>query len=335
MAIGSRSRTGCLTCRLRKKKCDEQRPVCRICHSSELTCYGYDAPLPNWYTSRANWEEVKRSNEAHAIHALAETRYNIRRKDAAKTNINCFAIPSDIAESDERHYFHASTSRSGVAVGSISTISTVPSRVTVTPNTWQLRPETIWWDSAISNLTPETQSSAGRDTRLLTMFLEVIHPITHGLYPLLSGRDRSCLLNPLVSDSALYSAAMSVSACFDHSLTELPKIDEIGICPKVKRLQSTAIHQLQNRLHAFTTERNLSLQEFLFTGIHLLDVVLNLINLEIFSMLQGHWEVHHQAARILLNHLEIRSISKGGHGIEPMTSAIDFALSIMSGADDR
>ncbi|KIV79404.1 hypothetical protein PV11_06966 [Exophiala sideris] len=336
MATGSRSRTGCLTCRIRKKKCDEQRPVCQTCHSSELTCYGYSAPLPNWYTNKPNWEEVKKSDEARAIQARAETRYKIRRKAALKkADSNCCAIPVNTRDGDDRLDHHSYRSLSDLVVHNISTIAATSSRVAVTPNTWQLCPETIWWDSAISNLAPATQTSAGQDTRLLTMFLEVIHPITHGFHPLLSRRDRSWMLNRLVSDSALYSAALSVSACFDHSLTQPPRNDEIGICAKVRELQSITMNQLQTRIHAFVTEKNLSLPEFVATGIQLLDVVLNLINLEIFSMLQGHWEIHHRAARILLNHIEILSLSKIGPSVGPKTSAIEFVLSMLPPTDDR
>jgi hypothetical protein len=33
-----RTRTGCLTCRLRKKKCDEEKPHCRACKRNKLDC---------------------------------------------------------------------------------------------------------------------------------------------------------------------------------------------------------------------------------------------------------------------------------------------------------
>ncbi|CAI6031421.1 unnamed protein product [Clonostachys chloroleuca] len=40
---GVRSRSGCLTCRRRHKKCDEQKPVCAVCHKSNRKCeYGGD-----------------------------------------------------------------------------------------------------------------------------------------------------------------------------------------------------------------------------------------------------------------------------------------------------
>src|SRR6201747_2843254 len=42
-----RSKQGCFTCRLRKKKCDEGRPHCSTCESLSITCYGF-GPRPDW-----------------------------------------------------------------------------------------------------------------------------------------------------------------------------------------------------------------------------------------------------------------------------------------------
>ncbi|EWC44692.1 hypothetical protein DRE_06588 [Drechslerella stenobrocha 248] len=42
-----RTRTGCWTCRFRKKKCDEARPACEQCSHLRLVCDGYDAQ-PIW-----------------------------------------------------------------------------------------------------------------------------------------------------------------------------------------------------------------------------------------------------------------------------------------------
>lgn len=335
MSIGSRSRTGCLTCRIRKKKCDEQQPACQTCHSIELTCYGYNVSLPSWYTSKANWEEVKTSPEAKALRNLAATRYKIRRKFGLKKS---GSVPHTASvsgtETDDSHEYRSSQPASTSMGKAIVTVPIVCPRIVVAPNIWQLYPEKLWWDSAISNLVPGNQCSERQDTRLLTMFLEVIHPITHGFYKLSSSHDRSWLLSRLVGDEALYNTALSVSACFDHSLTQPPKIDSIGIYPKVRSLQNRAIAQLQPRIHTFVTDQNLSLQELICTGISLLDVILNLINLEVFSMLQGHWETHHQAARMLLNDIEFRSLSKGGDELSPKRSSIASALS-SSLADDQ
>ncbi|KAL5363157.1 putative C6 transcription factor [Aspergillus floccosus] len=45
--LAARSLNGCWTCRVRKKKCDETRPVCRSCASFGLECHGY-GPRPEW-----------------------------------------------------------------------------------------------------------------------------------------------------------------------------------------------------------------------------------------------------------------------------------------------
>lgn len=40
-----RSRTGCATCRKRKRKCDETRPACRACTARGVECGGYNLEL--------------------------------------------------------------------------------------------------------------------------------------------------------------------------------------------------------------------------------------------------------------------------------------------------
>ncbi|KXT17793.1 hypothetical protein AC579_5328 [Pseudocercospora musae] len=40
----ARSKTGCGTCRRRKKKCDETKPVCQNCEKNNVVCDGYELP---------------------------------------------------------------------------------------------------------------------------------------------------------------------------------------------------------------------------------------------------------------------------------------------------
>ncbi|RFU35074.1 hypothetical protein B7463_g1279, partial [Scytalidium lignicola] len=47
MTVESRSHTGCWTCRLRKRKCDEKKPTCSECVFLGLNCHGY-AERPTW-----------------------------------------------------------------------------------------------------------------------------------------------------------------------------------------------------------------------------------------------------------------------------------------------
>ncbi|KAI9729877.1 MAG: Maltose acetyltransferase [Cirrosporium novae-zelandiae] len=45
-AFANRTKTGCLTCRRRKKKCDEAKPVCQNCVRGHFKCEGYQPKMP-------------------------------------------------------------------------------------------------------------------------------------------------------------------------------------------------------------------------------------------------------------------------------------------------
>ncbi|KAK4174551.1 fungal-specific transcription factor domain-containing protein [Triangularia setosa] len=67
MASRTRSSEGCWTCRLRRKKCDETRPVCEGCDTLGIDClYGDDKPQwmdgGDWQKARGEWvkQEIKR-----------------------------------------------------------------------------------------------------------------------------------------------------------------------------------------------------------------------------------------------------------------------------------
>ena len=336
MSDGSRTQRGCITCRIRKKKCDEQRPICQCCRSRQLACYGYDEAAPAWYTSKANWKEVRDSDEARNLQTLAETRYKIRRRVAVTERVssNFGASKWDFEDDDYlRQQLQLQHPRSAARVGRAS-----PSSNAVLcggANIWQLRPDTIWWDSKVRSLAPDPDVS-NEKTRLLMLFLDVIHPISHSFYKLNSNKDRRWMLNRLVSSEALYSSALSISACFDCSLTQPPSINNIGICPQVRSLQSKAVRELQIEIDKFVSMQTTPLDDFILTAVQLLDVVTNLEMLEIFSMLQGCWEMHHRASRKILNHVELCVLSSPRMDTESKSpSLIESVLSRWPTDDER
>ncbi|KAI1170581.1 fungal-specific transcription factor domain-containing protein [Nemania sp. FL0916] len=52
-----RSSNGCWTCRIRRKKCDEQHPVCDCCNALSLTCH-YGDEKPDWMDGGVKQEEM-------------------------------------------------------------------------------------------------------------------------------------------------------------------------------------------------------------------------------------------------------------------------------------
>ncbi|ODH46097.1 hypothetical protein GX48_07817 [Paracoccidioides brasiliensis] len=61
-----RSKTGCVTCRRRKKKCDETKPSCLNCQKNAVVCEGY--PVKEvWKSGKQKMEEAIRRNSIAAI----------------------------------------------------------------------------------------------------------------------------------------------------------------------------------------------------------------------------------------------------------------------------
>ncbi|WVQ83381.1 hypothetical protein IAT38_005522 [Cryptococcus sp. DSM 104549] len=54
-----RAKTGCITCRLRKKRCDETKPVCATCSRLGIECMGYGVKRPKWLREKDNAQKAK------------------------------------------------------------------------------------------------------------------------------------------------------------------------------------------------------------------------------------------------------------------------------------
>ncbi|KAF2746944.1 hypothetical protein M011DRAFT_403701 [Sporormia fimetaria CBS 119925] len=57
----ARSKTGCTTCRKRKKKCDETRPFCLSCQKNNIHCEGYK-PVEIWKSGKERAAEARRAS---------------------------------------------------------------------------------------------------------------------------------------------------------------------------------------------------------------------------------------------------------------------------------
>ncbi|CAG8244994.1 unnamed protein product [Penicillium salamii] len=73
LALTRKTRSGCLTCKSRRVKCDEQRPSCLRCLSSKRICEGYSTPIQTNLTFDSLGDEERRaflyfrSQTAHRI----------------------------------------------------------------------------------------------------------------------------------------------------------------------------------------------------------------------------------------------------------------------------
>jgi len=87
-----RSRTGCFTCRLRRKKCDEGKPCCRACKNLGLTC---DYKRPSWW---GNAEHRKQQKENIKI-LIKRTKLTEKAVHLSPSNAGSADSPPDLSYS--------------------------------------------------------------------------------------------------------------------------------------------------------------------------------------------------------------------------------------------
>ncbi|KAJ2978089.1 hypothetical protein NQ176_g4013 [Zarea fungicola] len=268
------------------------------------------------------------SKEAKELRTLAELRYRILRKVESRNSLIVAgaALTSANPPGEEQWISHRPLQVDGIPILR-DNFATLPIGHLISGvNIWQMRPESLWWDSRMCSLQPSSGCSSRDETRLLIMFLDVIHPITHTFYRLQNSADRSWMLERLVRTDALYSASLSISACFECSLTQKPSINQIGLSSTVQRLQNRTIGKLRADVDRFSVMKTVPVEDFVWAAVQLLDVIAHLETLEIFSMLQGQWEMHHQAARRILNHVETAALAlkegKSASVIEAMLASL-------------
>lgn len=224
---------------------------------------------------KRGWKEIMATEEARQLRTIAEVQYKTRRRNGQ----NRLAEEAGNAPNRQQS-------------GELAIRGKRPPT-----------PESIWWDSGFCTSLP-THKPPHEDARLLKLYLDFIFPIQFTFYPMATAMDHSWLISGLCSNKARYHGALSVSACFDTSLREPEKIDGIGLSLEVMERQAIASHGLQTFIAHFNQQR-CAPQGIVRLGTQILEVMHQLLSLEVFSMLEGTWELHHQATRTLLNTLHI------------------------------
>ena len=249
MSTGRRTKSGCWTCRLRRKKCDEEGLPCSNCSARGIFCHGYGLK-PSW-KDRGEQEKEEASR--------LQMRSRVRRKSRSNT----ISAPTDDTELQFAPDFASSLDMDIPTQSSLPTSSTYLSGVTITPTSdrpefdlleslnlesdvsWTMDVDPIWVNPSTVDATSEIQvhsptpqglvtienndqrrgsltalcyplppeSDAGkRATELVMHFLGEIFPLYHRLCQGSPLTHRSWVLNLLMRSPTFCSASLSMSA---------------------------------------------------------------------------------------------------------------------------
>jgi hypothetical protein len=83
----TRTTTGCWTCRIRRKKCNDVQPFCGPCNFHQLTCHGY-GPKPAWIDGEKNQKaEVERIKQSVSENSRSQRAFRVSERQAGQSRV--------------------------------------------------------------------------------------------------------------------------------------------------------------------------------------------------------------------------------------------------------
>ncbi|KAL2199440.1 fungal-specific transcription factor domain-containing protein [Corynascus similis CBS 632.67] len=323
MATKTRSAGGCWTCRLRRKKCDESRPLCKGCIALEIDCL-YSNDKPEWMDGaekqkqKAEW--LKREVKRRAAHRR-ERRYlqgleiRLESLDVSHTDDSDTTTPKHLINAippslgaNSSTTSHANTEDSTPKSGfdSASTGSSVsipsPSELLESP-TWQCDE-------------PKERFAKEEEAHSTMMYLDYVFPFLFPYYrPSFADVGRGWLLVLLIKNKALFHSALSLAGyfygivlghiedatqqCHTHNLETLHK------------QQGLALQWLQREMQDIVTR---GVKGNLAEANRVMASIIQLMTCEVAIAKPGNWVMHLNAAAELFNEImKHHAVTDAGH----------------------
>lgn len=326
---GLRTTTGCWTCRIRKKKCDDVRPSCGPCTFRQVTCHGY-GPKPAWMDSAENQKaEIERIKQA--------VNQNFRSRQAFRVSKRPPAQPGSERRQDatsksrlkhEADFLDEELSSLGkLQIAGPEHGATVLPLVEPWPKVGDASEYSSLYPKGANSLNPSPSRCSGGgvqpvypfsfhpdappaeneyDLALIMNYLDNVFPLQFYFYqPTNADRGRGWLLSLLLRARSSYFTALAFSSL--HQLIFVHKGDilkEQKLSADLDRYHTLALSELQKQLDFLPS---ISGYEHLKMGVEILACMLQLLSIEVFRETKEYngwkddWEVHLHAAGTLLS----------------------------------
>ncbi|KAK0730202.1 fungal-specific transcription factor domain-containing protein [Lasiosphaeris hirsuta] len=311
MASKTRSSDGCWTCRLRRKKCDEVRPLCNACRDLEIDCL-YGDEKPGWMDGaekqkeKADWLklDVKRKathrRERRYLQGLElglESLDVSQADDSDPSNVMVHVTPaaSSVSSSHSPASRHPqdSTPESGGHHASISGLSCL-STPTPAPSTPEESP---------NPLKPAAADGPGvrfneREMNMIVLYLDYVFPFLFPFYrPMLLDSGRGWLLILFARNKALLHTALSLATYFFNVVlnTATGSHDDCKIhnWAELQKQQDLALKELQGEMRNINVR---GVKGYLAETNHVMASIIQLLTFEVAIANTGNWVMHLDAA---------------------------------------
>lgn len=313
----SRSSDGCWTCRLRRKKCDEIRPVCVACSALEIDCLYSDAK-PDWMDGaekqkeKADWLklEVKRlaaaRRERRHMQSLELSMDGLEVTHTADTTLppTTAAAASVVGSSSAASVGNGTPQDSGSE--SWMPDHSMPSVASATPPS-SLGPAQGASPGGLNGLQVPVHRAGieERDLSMMMHYLDYTFPFLNPFYkpPILDG-GRGWLLVTMMRNKALFHIALSLSAyLFSEVLkhgTDAHSDCKVHSWDSLQAQQQLAVRELQADMQELNHR---GIQGYLAASGHVMGSVIQLLSFEVAIANTGNWQMHLDAATVLFEQI--------------------------------
>ncbi|KAK3393252.1 fungal-specific transcription factor domain-containing protein [Podospora didyma] len=310
MATKTRSSDGCWTCRLRRKKCDEVRPLCNACGALEIDCL-YSDDKPDWMDGAEKQKEkadqLKLEVKQRASHRR-ERRYlqglemGLEALEVSHADLQADMQADGSQSPDERQASHISPGPSHA----------LPMGTESSPSSFS-RPQDS--GSEFSGTQADTGPSSSADTTArddhhlmsdfeefdLTMimtYLDYVFPFLFPFYqPPLLDAGRGWLLSMLRRNKAILHTALSLASYFFNVVlshaTQSHQDCRAHNWDNLQRQQDLAVHALQREMNDIVAR---GVKNYLSETNQVMASVIQLLTFEVAIANTGNWIMHLDAA---------------------------------------
>ncbi|ETS75014.1 hypothetical protein PFICI_13498 [Pestalotiopsis fici W106-1] len=318
-----RSTQGCWTCRLRRKKCDEQKPNCSICASLEITCL-YSDKKPEWMDGG-----IREKKMSDHLKAMVKAKANERREKKWASEIEVDGHHSEastatsndamLADSMADHTLDSNTDHemgnsSGPSMYTPGTSATEGSPTAhPSPDDQMARPslqvfEPVLAESDISghvdvHIKPHAKKpcpddESERELNFSMLYLDYVVPYMSPFYrpPLLQG-GRGWLLVLLMRNKSLFHTALSLASYFFSVMVNKTMLGHEDCQQRnwseLQKQQRLSIESLQKSLQCLNSH---GVANLFHESIRSLECIIQMISFDATIGNAANWNMHLDAA---------------------------------------
>ncbi|KAH0529895.1 hypothetical protein TsFJ059_004592 [Trichoderma semiorbis] len=287
-----RSQSGCYTCRLRRKKCDERRPECSGCAALEITCHFGDIK-PDWMDGGPKQKEMAEFVKAQ-VKKQASQRRDRKYLDMLESGTRKVSLSDDPKTDVERGYSASapSTKESPNSHGSGSTAATSP-------------PEMPWHSQAfMGNSDDQAEFDRSADIHYACMYLDYVFPHLFPHYrPHILVGGRGWVLDALQSNNkSLYHITVSLASYYFALILNNGEPEHEECMNKMNQnLQSQmelGLRELQREVSSLHS-RKMDPRE----GLVVMESIIQLLIFEVAMGNRENWKLHLDAAIALFRQI--------------------------------